>query len=180
MNNIYINVVVFISGAAVLAVEILGTRILGPFYGVNLYLWSALITVTLAALSTGYLIGGRWADKSATIHLLSWIVASAGIWLLLVPYLKQPILSISEPIGLRLAVIIAAFLLFAPPLILLGMVGPFAIRLKTSGIRKVGQTAGDIYAISTVASVISALLTGFILMSLQLGKVIVYWNKHED
>ena len=54
--------VVFISGAAVLALEILGTRILGPFYGVSLYLWSALISMTLRALSVGYALGGWWAD----------------------------------------------------------------------------------------------------------------------
>jgi hypothetical protein len=59
--------VVFVAGAAVLAIEILGTRILGPFYGVSLFLWSALITVTLIALSAGYAVGGCWADRGATL-----------------------------------------------------------------------------------------------------------------
>ena len=63
MKNGYIYLAVTASGASVLAIEILGTRILGPFYGVSLFLWSALITVTLAALSLGYAIGGRWADN---------------------------------------------------------------------------------------------------------------------
>ena len=44
-------VIVAVAGAAVLAIEILGTRVLGPFYGVSLFLWSALISVTLLALS---------------------------------------------------------------------------------------------------------------------------------
>jgi hypothetical protein len=56
--------IVFIAGASILAIEILGTRILGPFYGVSLFLWSALITVTLAALSLGYAVGGQRADKT--------------------------------------------------------------------------------------------------------------------
>ena len=172
MRNLYLNIVVFISGAAVLAIEILGTRILGPFYGVSLYLWSALITVTLAALSLGYMLGGRWADKVATISRLSVTVALAGVWLLLIPLLKQPVLLIAEPLGLRFAVLVAAFLLFAPPLIMLGMVGPYAIKLKISNIRNVGRTAGDVYAISTVASVLSALITGFFLIpNIGLGRL---------
>ncbi|MGH7600761.1 MAG: fused MFS/spermidine synthase, partial [bacterium] len=113
MRNFYLYFIVFISGAAVLAVEILGTRILGPFYGVSLFLWSALITVTLAALSLGYAIGGRWADKSATLSRLCSLVAGAGAWLLLIPWLKQPLLVLTESLGLRFAVLVSAFVLFA-------------------------------------------------------------------
>jgi len=164
MKNLYLYLVVFISGAAVLAVEILGTRILGPFYGVSLFLWSALITVTLAALSLGYAVGGRWADKSATLSRLCVLVAGAGAWLLLIPWLKQPLLVLTESLGLRLAVLVSAFILFAPPLTLLGMVSPYAIKLKTASLNVVGRTAGNLYAISTVASVVSALLTGFFLI----------------
>ncbi len=164
MTNLYLYVIVFISGAAVLAVEILGTRILGPFYGVSLFLWSALITVTLAALSLGYAVGGRWADKNATVSRLCTLVAGAGVWLLLVPWIKQPLLLLTESLGLRFAVLASAFVLFAPPLTLLGMVSPYAIKLKTASLNVVGRTAGNLYAISTVASVFSALLTGFFLI----------------
>ena len=73
MKNLYLYVVVFLAGAAVLAIELLGTRILGPFYGVSLFLWSALITVTLIALSVGYALGGRWADKGPTMLRLYFI-----------------------------------------------------------------------------------------------------------
>lgn len=86
MTSLYLYTIVFISGAAVLAVEILGTQILGPFYGVSLFLWSALITVTLAALSLGYAIGGRWADRGATRSRLCTVIAGAGVWLLLTPW----------------------------------------------------------------------------------------------
>ncbi len=164
MKNFYLYVIVFISGAAVLAVEILGTRILGPFYGVSLFLWSALITVALAALSLGYAVGGRWADKNATLPRLCFLVAGAGVWLLLIPWMKQPLLSLTESFGLRFAVLASAFVLFAPPLTLLGMVSPYAIKLKTASLNVVGRTAGNLYAISTAASVVSALMTGFFLI----------------
>ncbi len=154
-------VVVSISGAAVLALEILGTRILGPFYGVSLFLWSSLITVTLAALSAGYALGGRWADRGPTPSRLALLLVGAGLWLLLIPPLRRPVLLLVEPLGIRLAVLAAATVLFFPPLALLGMVSPYAIRLKATNLSEVGQTAGNLYAISTIASVVSALATGF-------------------
>lgn len=157
-------VIVFVSGAVVLAIEIVGTRVLGPFYGVSLFLWSALITVTLAALSVGYAVGGRWADRSPRYSRLGIILAAAGIWLLLTIWLKHPVLRAVEPLGLRGAVLAASMLLFFPPLTLLGMVSPYAIRLRAENLGEVGKTAGNIYAVSTVASVVAALGTGFFLI----------------
>lgn len=164
MPGRFLYFVVFVGGAAVLAIEILGTRILGPFYGVSLFLWSALITVTLVALSLGYVVGGRWADRGPTPSRLSLMLAAAGIWTLLIPWLRSPILVVAEPFGLRFAVLVAAFILFVPPLTLLGMVSPYAIRVRASSLNVVGRTAGDLYAVSTVGSVVAALLTGFVLI----------------
>ncbi len=115
-------------------------------------------------LSIGYAVGGRWADKGAKMSHLSYMLLGAGVWTLFIPWIKQPVLIISEPLGLRFAVLVAAFILFGPSLTLLGMVSPYAIRVRASSLNVVGRTAGDLYAISTVGSVISALLTGFILI----------------
>ncbi|MCH7825421.1 MAG: fused MFS/spermidine synthase [Acidobacteria bacterium] len=164
MSSLYLYVIVFVSGAAVLALEILGTRILGPFYGVSLFLWSALISVTLLALSLGYALGGRWADREATPTKLYYLVASAGLWTLLIPWIRRPVLLIAEPFGLRFAVLVAAFALFFAPLTLLGMVSPYAIKLRARSIDEVGRAAGDLYAVSTVGGVVAALLTGFFLI----------------
>jgi spermidine synthase len=164
MKNLYFYFIVFVCGAAVLAIEILGTRILGPFYGVSLFLWSALITVTLTALSIGYAAGGRWADKGATLRRLCLITSLAGAWVLLIPWIKRSVLLLAEPFGLRFAVLMSSFILFAPPLTLLGMVGPYAIKLRAKDLNEVGSIAGNIFAISTIASVISALLTGYFLI----------------
>jgi len=163
-SHLPLYVIVFVSGAVVLAIEIAGTRVLGPFYGVSLFLWSALITVTLAALSVGYAVGGRWADRSPRYGVLGTVLAAAGLWLLATIWLKGPIIAAVEPIGLRGAVLAAAFLLFFPPLMLLGMTSPFAIRLRAERLGEVGKTSGDIYAVSTVASVVAALGTGFFLI----------------
>lgn len=157
----YIYCCISIGGAAILAIEILGTRILGPFYGVSLYLWSALITVTLAALSLGYYIGGHLADRGASPGGLGVFFVASGIWMLIVPIFRGGILEALEPIGLRPAVLAGAVLLFFPPLMLLGMVSPYAIKLKTRTLGELGRSAGNLYAASTLASVAGALLTGY-------------------
>jgi len=157
-------VIVFISGAVVLAIEIVGTRVLGPFYGVSLFLWSALITVTLAALSVGYAVGGRWADRGPRYSVLGTILGLAGLWILATIWIKRPIIAAVEPLGLRGAVLTAATLMFFPPLALMGMVSPYAIRLRAEHLGEVGKTAGNIYAVGTVASVVGALATGFYLI----------------
>jgi len=164
MKDWILYVVVTISGAAILAIEILGTRILGPFYGVSLYLWSALISVTLLSLSLGYLWGGSIADRYGDFAHLGRMLSLAGIWLLLIPWLRQPLLNWLDPLWLRAAVLLAALVLFAPSLILLGMISPMAVKLKTKDMNELGRSAGKLYAVSTIASVIAAIVTGFFLI----------------
>jgi len=164
MFQLFIYIAVFICGASVLALEILGTRLIGPVFGVSLYLWSALIGVTLAALSVGYALGGRLADKNPTLTRFVLPIGLAGVWTVAIPWLRYPVLDFTDTMGLRAAVLVAATILFFPPLMLLGMVSPFAIRLKTAALDQVGRTAGNLYALSTVASVFAAIGTGFFLI----------------
>ena len=93
MSALSLYAVVAICGAVVLVLEILGTRILGPFYGVSLYLWSALISVTLASLSAGYWLGGRWADRRPEAGFLARLILIAGLWTAAIPWLRQPLLA---------------------------------------------------------------------------------------
>jgi spermidine synthase len=164
MSRVLLLLVVSLSGACVLALEMLGTRVLGPFYGVSLFLWSALISVTLAALATGYALGGRWADRGPRASRLSAVLALAGLWVLAIPWLRAPLLAASENLGLRVAVLVTSLALFFPPLALLGMVSPYAIRLAVRSVDEVGRISGNLFAVSTVASVAAALLTGFVLI----------------
>jgi spermidine synthase len=162
----YIDLAVVMSGGAVLAVEILGTRLIGPFYGTSLYLWSALIGVTLGALSLGYALGGRLADRGPRLGAFAALIAGAGLWIAAIPWLRYPLLAVAAPLGLRTAVLFAAMVLFFAPLTLLGMTTPYAVRLRAASVETSGRAAGGIYALSTIASLAAALLTGFILIPL--------------
>jgi spermidine synthase len=170
MNNLPLNVLgraglyftVFLTGAAVMMIELLGTRIIAPFYGASLYVWSSLISVTMIALALGYFAGGRWADRAKRTGL-SLIIALAALLTLLIPWLIRPVLLATDPLGLRAGAFISALVLFSPSLTLLGMVGPFAIKLSTLKLEGIGASAGSIYAVSTLGSVVGTLFLGFYL-----------------
>ena len=156
---------VFFTGASVMVIELLGTRMIAPFYGASLYVWSSLISVTMIALAIGYFVGGRWADKAKRTGL-SLIIVLAALFTLLIPWFTRFVLLATDSFGLRAGAFVSALILFSPSLTLLGMVGPFAIKLSTSRLDGVGASAGFIYAVSTLGSVVGTLVLGFFLFPL--------------
>jgi spermidine synthase len=161
-SKAWLYLTVFITGASVMVIELLGTRLIAPFYGASLYVWSSLISVTMIALAVGYFVGGHWADRAQRTGL-SLIIALAALFTLLIPWATRPVLLMTDPLGLRGGAFTSALVLFFPSLTLLGMVGPFAIKMATSQLDGVGSSSGTIYAVSTLGSVIGTLLLGFFL-----------------
>lgn len=155
---------VFTTGACVLVVEIAGARVVSPLYGSGLYSWSALISVTLAALSLGYWAGGRAVDRRPEPELFHGIIGLAGLLVLAIPVLAGPVLRLTEPFDPRFGVLLASVKLFFLPLALLGGVTPFAIRLATPPQGEVGAVSGMVFAVSTLGSLLAALATGFVLI----------------
>jgi spermidine synthase len=157
------HVVVVVSGAAVMILELLGTRIIGPFYGVSLYVWSSLIAVTLIALALGYYAGGYLADRVPAVRLAH-VMLAAALSTLAIPFLAGPVLSATNGLGMRAGSFASALLLFTLPLTCLAMVGPFVIKAFTRHLEGVGTAVGSVYAISTLGSVAGILLLGFYLL----------------
>lgn len=146
-------------------IELMGTRIIGPFYGVSLFVWSSLISVTLLALAVGYYIGGLLADKQGDIRL-SHVIFVAAIFTGVIPLMSGSVLSATNSLGLRGGAFTSAFILFSPCLVLLGMAGPFVIKMAISRLEGVGFVVGSVYAISTLGSVLGTLFLGFYLLPL--------------
>jgi spermidine synthase len=158
---------VFISGMASLAVEFGAARLLAPYFGTSLYVWGVLIGLILIYLSAGYVIGGRLADRHPHEDLLYQITAWAGLWIGIIPLVSYPILLISQQgfkelsAGLVAGTLLAVVLLFAAPVVLLGCVSPFAIRLLLRDVETGGNTAGRVYALSTAGSILGTFLPVF-------------------
>ena len=155
--------IVTMTGAAVMILELLGTRIIGPFYGVSLYVWASLIAVTLIALALGYFLGGYLADRFSAVRL-SHVIAAAALGTAVIPFLTGPVFRLTDSLGLRGGAFASALALFTFPLTALAMVGPYVIKLATRNLAGVGTAAGSVYAVSTVGSVAGTLLLGFYLL----------------
>jgi spermidine synthase len=165
--------IVTITGAAVMILELLGTRIIGPFYGVSLYVWSSLIAVTLIALALGYFLGGLFADRYPAVRLAHVILVSA-LTTVAIPFVSGPILRLTDSLGLRAGAFASALLLFTLPLTALAMVGPYVIKRATRDLSGVGTASGTVYAISTVGSVAGTLLLGFFLLPMFGTRAIIF------
>ncbi len=154
---------VLIGGAAVMIVEILGSRVLAPSFGTTLHVWSALITVTLAALAMGYAVGGRVADRRPGLGALMTVMACAAGTLLLSDLITRPVLRVAYGAGMVGGTFLATMLLFLPTLFLLGMLSPMAVRAAASH-RQLGTSVGNLYALSTIGSVAGSLTVSLLLI----------------
>ena len=154
---------VFVGGASVMVVEILGSRVLAPTFGTTLHVWSALITVTLAALAIGYAWGGRIADRHPGMGALIVVFAGAAGTLLVADLITKPVLRVAYGAGMVSGTFIAATLLFLPTLLLLGMVSPMAVRAAADHLH-LGQSVGNLYALSTIGSVAGSLVVSLLLI----------------
>jgi len=157
-------ITLFVTGGAIMMLELVGTRIIAPYYGTTLYVWSSMITVTLVFLSVGYFLGGIIADKKPRFDMLYILVFLAGLYVIFIPAIGSTILIVSNSFGPRLGPLTSSFILFGIPMALLGMVMPYAIKLKTDRLTTLGVTVGNLYAIATVGSFVGTILTGFILI----------------
>jgi MFS family permease len=164
IKEYYTYITVFVTGAVVLVLEVLGTRFIAPYYGTTIYVWSSLIGVTLLGLAAGYFAGGWLADKSGSAAPMYYIILAASAAVYLIPFTAPFILRATNQFGPRIGSLASAAVLFIVPFILLGAVSPFAVRLSVGELKDTGMTAGSLYGISTVGSFLAAILTGFYLI----------------
>ena len=163
---------VFVSGAAVLILQILGSRLLAPYFGSNLYVWSALISVTLLALALGYWLGGRAADRVGSPLLLDLVLAAAATLIAGTPLLVHATASRLVELPFEPAILIAAVSYFAPSMFLLGTVSPMAVRMSVPDLGHVGRSVGSVFGWSTAGGIVGALAAGFVLLpNLAVGQV---------
>jgi predicted membrane-bound spermidine synthase len=165
-------VAVFASGLTTLGIELTASRLLGTVFGTSNIVWANIIGLMLLYLTAGYFLGGRLADRRPDavtfFRVICWGAFAAG----LVPMAARPLLQIAANAVLNIsgAVLVGSFgavlILFAIPVTLLGTVSPFAIRLAIKDMDSSGQTAGRMYAISTIGSILGTFLPVLVLIPL--------------
>ena len=167
-----LSVVVFTAGTATLATEIAASRLLAPYFGSSTIVWANIIGLILLYLSIGYWLGGRLADRRPEARLLGWIILVAALAVAATPFIARPILDLAVEgldavsVGAVVGSFFAALALFAVPITLLGMVAPFAIRLALGDVQEAGTVAGQLYAISTIGSIVGTFLSAIVLIPL--------------
>ena len=153
----------FVSGFVVMVLEMLGGRIIAPWFGGDIYVWGSIITVFMLALSLGYLVGGRWSLVDASLKRYGSIFVVAGLLMLPVVYFAEPIMAaiFDQIIDPRYGSLVASLALFLLPSIVMGMVSPYSIRLLTRSRETSGASAGVLYFVSTLGSALGTLATSF-------------------
>jgi spermidine synthase len=161
--RLYLYATAVICGAAILIVEILGAKMLSPFFGASHFVWTAQIAVTLLSLAAGYDLGGRLADRSPKLGRMYGAILAAAIYLCVSVPLCSPVSFACLKMDLALGSLLASAFLFLPPLTLLATVGPFLVRNFTQSVSSVGGKVGRLSALSTLGSVGGTLLIGYAL-----------------
>ncbi|NIM06069.1 MAG: spermine synthase, partial [Armatimonadetes bacterium] len=169
--------VAFLSGAILMALEIVGSRVLAPEFGGSIFVWGSLIGVFLAALSLGYYIGGGAADRWPSARLLALFLLASGLFVLLLPRYGPSVCALiaEHDYGPRANPLLACLILFLVPGILMGATSPFVIRLTALSVEQVGRTAGIIYALSTLGSIAGTLGTAFYIITIIGTRDTLYW-----
>jgi len=156
----------FVSGFSIMALQLLGGRLLAPYFGSSIYVWGSIITVFMLSLSMGYLIGGRMSLYRPSMGRFALIFLSAAVCLYPLVYFSEDVMNwifeqIEDP---RYGSLLASSILFIVPTLILGMISPYSVRLLVVSTEHAGQIAGFLYFVSTLGSALGTLATSFYLV----------------
>jgi predicted membrane-bound spermidine synthase len=170
MQSWLVLLLVFVAGAASLSIEMAASRLLAPYFGDSLFVWSSIIGLILLYLTVGYYVGGVLSDRYPRPIFLYTITAAASILIALIPLIALPLMTwaqlafANDAYGVLYGSLLVMIALFALPTILLGCVSPFAIRIRMQQVGSAGRISGQLYAISTAGSVIGTFLPVLVLL----------------
>jgi spermidine synthase len=162
----YIYVLAFFSGMCIMAVELCASRLMAPFFGTSTFVWTNIIGIIMIALSAGYIIGGKLADRKPQLDILLKLLLAACTFLLALPFVAPPIVrwlaSLMANLNSSFSFIFfgslsAITLLFSPPIVIMGMTSPFLIRIIAQSGHE-GDSVGRIFGIATIGSVVGTFL----------------------
>ncbi len=156
----------FVAGFAVMSLELLEARLVAPYFGSSVLVWTNIIGVILVALAIGAWAGGAITDKYPRASTVALFLLGAGLWSAGLSGLGRVILVSFSGMPIQTVSALASLILFAPPALLLGAVPPAVLRLSVEDVKQSGHTAGLLTAIGTAGSLAGTYLTGYFLLPL--------------
>jgi predicted membrane-bound spermidine synthase len=153
--------VAFLEGGALMATEIAGARLVAPFYGNSLYVWAAVLGLTLAGLASGYFLGAALSRRPAALSTLHGMLLLAALFVAIMPWSAAAVMGATLGMDLRLGITVSCLIFLVPPLVCFGTVSPLIIRLASTSADAAGHVAGKVYAISTLGGIIATLGVAF-------------------
>lgn len=163
----FVWLVSFLEGGAVMAVEIAGAKLVAPFYGNSLYVWAAVLGLTLGGLAAGYALGGVVSRRRPTLDALCGIVLASALLVALMPWTAPRVMGAVLGRDLRIAISLSVLVFLFPCLVGFGMVSPMVIRLVARHADTIGQAAavgraaGTVYALSTLGGIAATYVVAF-------------------
>lgn len=163
---IIIYLLAFTGGFVIMSMELLGGRVLAPYFGSSIYVWGSIITVFMLSLALGYLIGGKWSVNKPSLLRFGSIFLIGALLMYPLVLFSEPTMQwifdrIEDP---RYGSLVASSILFMIPTIILGMISPYSVRLLVESVEHAGQVAGRLYFVSTLGSSLGTLATSFYLV----------------
>ena len=147
-----------------MSVELMGAKLLAPFYGSSLYVWTAVLAITVLGLTLGYYFGGAISMKHASEKLLIYILCTAALLVFALPNIAKAAIALTSSLPLIPGICIASLLLLVPPMFCFGLVGPMVVRLMTQKLEDLGNVAGTVYFTSTSGGILATFLFGYVLI----------------
>ena len=163
MQETYLQITAFVTGALVMILEILGFRMFAPYFGYSVYVSGMLIGIVLVAMTIGAYLGGVWADKRPSFSFLFKLLLAADVYLFLIAFFYGSLLGWLSALGVLAGTFWASMIIFAPPMLLLGLVTPFIVKLIAKE-HNIGLTVGKVTAVGTLGSIIGTFLVTFYLI----------------
>ncbi|WP_281547128.1 fused MFS/spermidine synthase [Pseudoalteromonas sp. PAR1] len=161
--NALIYFLAFSSGFCIMGIELLGGRILAPYFGSSVHIWGSIITVFMLSLSIGYLLGGKLSTRNPSLTKYGLIFFVASIMVVPIVLFAEPIMTFifTHVEDSRYGSLLASTALFFIPTTILGMISPYSVRLLVTDHEKSGQVAGGLYFVSTLGSALGTIITSF-------------------
>jgi hypothetical protein len=156
----------FVEGGSLMAVEIVSSKIVAPYFGASLYVWATILGVTMGGLALGYFAGGILSEKKK-INLAGLMVlfCIASVLTFLLRYSAPGIMEQTIFLDIRLGIFLSCFVFLLAPIFCFGLISPLSIQILISNKNIIGYSTGLVYTISTLGGIIFTFLTGFNLVS---------------